>query len=62
MQLWSERGELLLQLGDLAPGVVTTTVTLSMDGRYIIRSASHMQHIIVSLTAALPLSLETTPP
>ena len=46
MQLWSERGELLLQLGDLAPGVVTTTVTLSMDGRYIIRSVSMLEIIV----------------
>ena len=35
VQLWSERGDLLLQLGD--PGAVANTVTLSSDGRYIIR-------------------------
>ena len=39
VQLWSERGDLLLQLGDQAPGAAASTVTLSRDGRYIIRSA-----------------------
>ena len=40
VQLWSERGDLLLQLGDPAPGALANTVTLSMDGRYIIRSGA----------------------
>ena len=40
VQLWSERGDLLLQLGGPAPGAVAYTVTLSMDGRYIIRSGA----------------------
>ena len=38
VQLWSERGDLLLTLGEQGPGAAATSVTLSMDGRYIIRS------------------------
>ena len=37
VQLWSDQGELLLQLGDSGEGALANTVTLSQDGRYIIR-------------------------
>ena len=60
VQLWSERGDLLLQLGDQAPGAAANTVTLSSDGRYIIRSAPGVvmskKYFDISVAGQTPVS------